>query len=405
VAEALPPESLVERAATPAQTRGPNLRSRQSHRLFGGISARGMLLGAGLIALAIMGYSLLRPAAPLHPRVGPMLPTAGADSAVRTAHAAVPQISLADKNAVETHMQSAYTAILGHDYARAFDEYRAALAIDPKQVALLTNSTPASLTPPAAAPPGSAASSGVETLPAASVVASGDHGHRSVRGGSDTPVEESPALPRAAPSREKMQISTFDSSKALDRHLEAGYHALLTRDYGRAYVEYRAALSLDPHRADALRGLAALAAHDGKRAEASRLYGSVLQLVPNDPDALAGLASVSDDSGEDQESHLKYAVAADGERVAAHVALGNLYAQQGRWPEAGQEYFTALSKDPGNPDLAFNLAASLDQARGPRMAATYYRQALEFAQQRPATFDSASVSKRLDEITQGSVAR
>jgi Flp pilus assembly protein TadD len=75
-----------------------------------------------------------------------------------------------------------------------------------------------------------------------------------------------------------------------------------------------------------------------------------------------------------------------------------VYAADARWSAAAQEYFTALSKDPGNPDLAFNVAASLDQNRNSSMALTYYRQALAFARQRPAQIDLNALERRISQL-------
>jgi Flp pilus assembly protein TadD len=79
--------------------------------------------------------------------------------------------------------------------------------------------------------------------------------------------------------------------------------------------------------------------------------------------------------------------------------LAGVYAADGRWTEAAQEYFTALGKDPGNPDLAFNVAASLDQNRSAAMALAYYRQALVFARQRPAQIDLRAVEQRINQLS------
>jgi tetratricopeptide (TPR) repeat protein len=75
-----------------------------------------------------------------------------------------------------------------------------------------------------------------------------------------------------------------------------------------------------------------------------------------------------------------------------------VYSADARWTEAAQEYFTALGRDPGNPDLAFNVAASLDQNRNFAMALKYYRQALAFAGQRPSQIDLRAVDQRINQL-------
>jgi Flp pilus assembly protein TadD len=127
----------------------------------------------------------------------------------------------------------------------------------------------------------------------------------------------------------------------------------------------------------------------------------VLKLEPGNPDATAAMTALgaNGSAGESEESRLKILIASgDGGRPALHAALGGVYAADSRWSEAAQEYFTALAKDPGNPDLAFNLAASLDQNRNSGMALAYYGQALIFARQRPTQIDLRAIEQRMSQL-------
>jgi uncharacterized protein HemY len=98
------------------------------------------------------------------------------------------------------------------------------------------------------------------------------------------------------------------------------------------------------------------------------------------------------------ESRLKLLLAAQPESAPLNFALGNLYARQGRWPEAQPVYFNAVAADGDNPDYLFNLAVSLDHLRQPKLAAQHYRLALDAAQRRPAAFDRERVRVRLGEL-------
>jgi acyl-CoA synthetase (AMP-forming)/AMP-acid ligase II len=121
----------------------------------------------------------------------------------------------------------------------------------------------------------------------------------------------------------------------------------------------------------------------------------------NNPDATAAMATLGagGSTGGNNESRLKVLIAGDdGGRPALHAALAGVYAADSRWAEATQEYFTALAKDPGNPDLAFNVAASLDQNRNPGMALAYYGQALLFARQRPTQIDPQAIERRMSQL-------
>jgi hypothetical protein len=75
-----------------------------------------------------------------------------------------------------------------------------------------------------------------------------------------------------------------------------------------------------------------------------------------------------------------------------------VYAADARWADAAQEYFIALSMDPGNSDLAFNVAASLDQIHKTPAALIYYAQALEFAKLRSAQINATAIERRINQL-------
>jgi Flp pilus assembly protein TadD len=223
---------------------------------------------------------------------------------------------------------------------------------------------------------------------------------------SAAPTPSAGAAPSESPAPHRRAAAAFtvtktESESEIYRHVKAGYQALTAGDVAGAEREYRAALQLDPNSIDALLGSAAAAARDGKPAVAGETYAKVLKLEPGNPDATAAIAMLSRDTlaNESAESHLKILIGGDdGSRPALHAALGGVYAADGRWSEAAQEYFAALGRDPGNPDLAFDVAASLDQNRNAVMALDFYRQALAFARQRPAQFDVQLVEERVNRL-------
>ena len=81
-----------------------------------------------------------------------------------------------------------------------------------------------------------------------------------------------------------------------------------------------------------------------------------------------------------------------------HLMLGNLYSAQGRWSEAQAAYYEAHRLDPGSPEIAHNLAVSLDRLGQSSLAARFYRRALEGANARSTSLDTAAVARRLAEI-------
>ncbi|MDR1934259.1 MAG: hypothetical protein LBS49_01460, partial [Candidatus Accumulibacter sp.] len=58
----------------------------------------------------------------------------------------------------------------------------------------------------------------------------------------------------------------------------------------------------------------------------------------------------------------------------------------------------AYAGEPGDPDIIFNLAVSLDHLRQERLAAQYYRLALDAGAARTAAFDKDRVKTRLLEL-------
>jgi len=113
----------------------------------------------------------------------------------------------------------------------------------------------------------------------------------------------------------------------------------------------------------------------------------------------AGLAALSSGGGapEGLEAQLKSDLAR-GESAGLDFSLGNLYAGQGRWSEAQAAYFDAHRLDPGNADILFNLAVSLDHLGQPRLALGYYERALEMSTREAAQFDAAALSRRVAEL-------
>jgi tetratricopeptide (TPR) repeat protein len=180
--------------------------------------------------------------------------------------------------------------------------------------------------------------------------------------------------------------------------VQNGYNALKAGDLASARQQYDQALLQDPNNRDALLGSAAVALreHDGR--QASNNYLRLLELNPNDPEALAGLAELHPGDLQANEVKLRGLARQHPDSGPVQFALGNLYARQGRWPEAQQSYFRAFSAMPDNADYAFNLAVGLDRLNQSRLAQTYYRRALELAQTSPPAFNIDAVRKRLQAL-------
>jgi Tfp pilus assembly protein PilF len=180
--------------------------------------------------------------------------------------------------------------------------------------------------------------------------------------------------------------------------VQHGYTALQSGDLATARQQYDHALLQDPNNRDALLGSAAVAMREHDTRQASANFLRMLELDPNDPEALAGLAELRPGDLQESEIRLRGLARQHPESGPVQFALGNLYARQGRWPEAQQSYFRAFTAIPDNADYAFNLGVGLDRMNQPRLAKTYYRRALELAQSSPPGFNIDAVRKRLQAL-------
>jgi len=165
-----------------------------------------------------------------------------------------------------------------------------------------------------------------------------------------------------------------------------------------AEVTFRKILSDDSNNLNAMKGLAMVASETGRYRLAASVYLKVLDLKPDDAIAISELISLHARQPDYRltEQRLKSLIG----RVPSHddrifFALGNFYAEQGRWIEAQESYFRAFGADSGNPDYAFNLAVSLEYLNRQDIALNYYRTAQELAANSPHSFDNSVLTSRI----------
>ncbi len=196
-----------------------------------------------------------------------------------------------------------------------------------------------------------------------------------------------------------LKLSPASEKPQVPQEVAAGYESLRSGDLAGARRSYSAALAADPSNVDALLGTATLEARSGNRMLAASAYRRALDIDPRNATALAGLASLADyTQPEGIESQLRGEIARDPQSPQLHFTLGNLYASQSRWNEAQLEFFEAHRYDPGNADIVFNLAVSLDRIGQPKLAADNYRRALDAARRQAVQFDPAGVERRLAQM-------
>jgi tetratricopeptide (TPR) repeat protein len=219
------------------------------------------------------------------------------------------------------------------------------------------------------------------------------------------PVAAVPAQPRLAPRLSTPPpMSAVESPRAapsVHPKVDSGYTAYLAGNLDAARADYQQALSDDPANRDAQLGLAALDVRTGRLEAAESAYVKLVQADPRDAEAQAALIALRGGRGDPlaAESRLKTMLAADPKAHALNFALGNQFAQQGRWAEAQAQYFKAFAAEPNNPDFAYNLAVSLDHLRQPKQALEYYKHAVELARVRGASFDPASAEARIAQLS------
>lgn len=192
-------------------------------------------------------------------------------------------------------------------------------------------------------------------------------------------------------TRSKPEVDTFQLR---------GYSHIENKELDLARRDYEQSLLRDPNNIDALIALGSIAQHQGRFADAERLFQRAMVANPANPAVLAAVlnGNAANMDPQNTESRIKSLLSSQPESAPLNFALGNLYARQGRWSEAQQHYFNSVAGEADNPDYLFNLAVSLDHMRQERLAVQHYKLALEAAEKRPSAFDMLALRKRLKQL-------
>jgi tetratricopeptide (TPR) repeat protein len=185
--------------------------------------------------------------------------------------------------------------------------------------------------------------------------------------------------------------------QSLDPILNQAYLAYRSGKFEQAERSYQQAYKLDASNMDAILGLAVISQRLGHDSQAAHYYAKALVLDPRNAVANAGMSAMTTDTN--PESRLKTLLNEQPDSAALHFALGNQYAGQSRWGEAQQSYFNAYRLDPGNAQLAVNLAISLDHLGQKKPAAEYYQRALQLDPDQSAGFNHKQISQRIEDLT------
>ncbi|QLG88805.1 tetratricopeptide repeat protein [Chitinibacter bivalviorum] len=200
-----------------------------------------------------------------------------------------------------------------------------------------------------------------------------------------------PKLTSTSPNTVKFEKTTLDTQAPLQQ----AWLAYQQDDVSQAERLYRKVLASEPRNRDALLGLAAVHVRRGQSAQAAGIYQYLLQLNPQDQAVQQAQMALNPEAiSESSEARLLQ----DASQSKNPLLLGQYYANRQRWQEAQEQFFQAWSVHPDNADLAYNLAVSLDHLKQARLAADYYRKALDLANKRASSFDRAAAEARLAQL-------
>jgi cytochrome c-type biogenesis protein CcmH/NrfG len=189
------------------------------------------------------------------------------------------------------------------------------------------------------------------------------------------------SYPNIASESASIKIAKTRAVPPVNATLLQAYQAYLIQSDVEAQRLYKRVLQQDIRNIDALLGMGAIAERQVRVADAIGWFQKVLEVDPKNAVALSALVNLTPEV-ENKEQQLKGLLAKQPDNAALHVDLASIYAEDQRWVDAQQAYFEAFRLNP-TPENAFNLAVSLDQLHKPKLALTYYQQALALAQSVP----------------------
>lgn len=175
----------------------------------------------------------------------------------------------------------------------------------------------------------------------------------------------------------------------------AAYEAYHRGEFHTAEKQYGAALDIEPNHRAGLAGLAAVYLQTGRTGLAATTYERLLAIDPQNTAAAAAILAIrSADVAWEIESELKLLLQRFPDSHHLHNALGSVFVDQHKWPEAKHEFLTAHKLAPDNADYSYNTAVSLDRMGQQSAAQVYYALALEAANDESAFDRSAILAHR-----------
>ncbi len=193
-----------------------------------------------------------------------------------------------------------------------------------------------------------------------------------------------------------LHITHNKEQRTVDTLVYEAYTAYQDNHFDVAQNLYKQALQRAPQHRDALLGQAALHQRNTHPQGAIDIYHRLLLRNPRDYTALAGFNTLTQQGDTARYiSDLRVLLQQAPDAAPLNYALGNLLSRQQRWAEAQQYFFAAFSQDQENPDIAYNLAVSLDHLGKFAAAADFYHRALDLSNVHASGFDLVQVNQRL----------
>lgn len=197
-----------------------------------------------------------------------------------------------------------------------------------------------------------------------------------------------------------IEISSSNRLSDKDQLLASAYESYESGRLMDARRQYDQVISIDPENRDALLGRAAIHVMENDFQNAIRLYQQLLLQNPKDDLAMTSLISIANIDPQSGETEVKRMLNESPDSPYLHFALGNMYGNQQRWPEAQSAYFKALQYKPEDPNYAYNLAVSLEHLQQPETAITFYQRALDNRNNALVTFSDELVAQRIEVLNQ-----
>ncbi|MDH5710163.1 MAG: tetratricopeptide repeat protein [Gammaproteobacteria bacterium] len=203
-----------------------------------------------------------------------------------------------------------------------------------------------------------------------------------------------------ADTERQILIMKTDALDHVNAWLRDAWMAYNRADYRAASEAYEKVLKREPKNRDALLGVAAIAVKKADYKKAKESYQLLLKLNPRDEVAMSAMSNIKNFSMNSlDESKLKFMLQQQPEASHLNFALGNIYARQGRWPEAQSEYFRAWQGNKENADYVYNLAVSLDQLGKTKEALGFYKSCLSLAQGQNISYSKDTVENRIQVLS------